>query len=114
MGSDGRDNGLRTEGAGMNGETSAPRRSARVAARGGERAGEVADGRPVPVGGSRIVTGFGDGRVVDVAAHERRSEAEGVQRAGRRREEGTRGRMTTFSGEDLNRSAGGPWQAGRR
>ena len=64
--------------------------------------------------GSRIVTGFGRERVDDVAAQESRREAEGVRRGVARRDEGTRGRMTSLGGEDLDRGAGGPWQARRR
>ena len=64
--------------------------------------------------GPRIVTGFGPERVDDVAAEERRRVAEGVRRGVARRDEGTRGRMTNFGGEDLDRGAGGPWQARRR
>ena len=63
--------------------------------------------------GSCIVSGFGAERVVDIASHERRRDAEALGRAHRRREEFTRGRMTTFNGEDLDRSAGGPWRANR-
>ncbi len=64
--------------------------------------------------GRRIVTGFGSERVEDLVADERRREAEGARRGVARREEGTRGHMTSFGGEDLDRAAGGPWQAGRR
>ena len=65
-------------------------------------------------GGPRIVTGFGSERVEDVASHEMQRESEAMARAARRRGEGSRGRMTGFDGEDLDRAAGGPWQAGRR
>ena len=65
-------------------------------------------------GGGRIVSGFGFGRVEDVAADERRRIAEGAQRGRQRSDAGVRGRMTTFSGEDLDRSAGSAWHAGRR
>ena len=64
--------------------------------------------------GGVIVSGFGSSRVVDVAADERRRVAEGAQRGDQRRNDGTRGRMTTFSGEDLDRSKGGAWHARRR
>ena len=40
--------------------------------------------------------------------------AEGARRGDARRNEGTRGRMTVFSGGDLDRGAGGAWHAGRR
>ena len=61
----------------------------------------------------RIVTGF-DRRIDDVAGDEARRSAEEAQRAAARRNAGTRGRMTGFSGEDLDRGAGGAWHAGRR
>ena len=56
------------------------------------------------------MTGFGEERVEDVAEDARRRETEGA----RRREEGTRGRMRDMRGEELDRSAGGPFQARRR
>ncbi len=62
----------------------------------------------------RIVTGFGSERVEDVAADEARRVSEGVQRAGRRREDGSRGRMVDLQGRELDRGAGGAWQARRR
>ena len=46
--------------------------------------------------------------------HEQLRENEAMARASRRNAEGSRGRMIGFSGEDLDRAAGGPWQAGRR
>ena len=64
--------------------------------------------------GGVIVSGFGSSRVEDVAADERRRVAEGAQRGDQRRNDGTRGRMTTFGGEDLDRSKGGAWHARRR
>ena len=66
------------------------------------------------VGGPRIVSGFGRERIEDVASHGRRLDRETLARAASRRAEGSRGRMTGFDGEDLDRAAGGPWQAGRR
>ena len=78
------------------------RRSGRVAARTDEQHVR-----------SRIVTGF-DRRIDDVAAYEAHRTAEEGQRAAARRNEGTRGRMTGFGGEDLDRGAGGAWHAGRR
>ena len=91
--------------AGVDAETqeAAPRRSARVAAR------TVAQHVR-----SRIVSGFAEERVEDVAADETRRIAEGARRGDARRDEGTRGRMTSFSGEDLDRGAGGVRRAGRR
>ena len=91
--------------AGVDAETqeAAPRRSARVAAR------TVAQHVR-----SRIVSGFAEERVEDVAADETRRIAEGARRGDARRDEGTRGRMTSFSGEDLDCGAGGAWRAGRR
>ena len=89
--------------AGAEAQAGAPRRSARVAARTEQQRFR-----------SRIVSGFGDGRVDDVAADEARRIAEGARRGDARRNEGTRGRMTDFSGADLDRGAGGAWHAGRR
>ena len=81
----------------------APRRSARVAARTDEQRVR-----------SRIVTGFGHERVDDLAADEARQIAEGARRGDARRNEGTRGRMTDFTGDDLDRGAGGAFRLGRR
>ena len=63
---------------------------------------------------SRIVSGFGDGRVDDVVRQQEQRELEGQVRARRRREEGTRGDMIGFSGEALDRGAGAAWRAGPR
>lgn len=115
-------------GRGATGEEAQPlRRSSRVAARAVDQPGSSAsahtrvpaavsrrDAVPVVANAARIVTGFGSERIEDVAADERRRVAEGAQRGDRRRETGTRGRMTTSGGEDLDRSAGGAWHAGRR
>ncbi len=79
-----------------------------------EAAAPAPRNRSAAAQGRRIVTGFGSERVEDLVADERRREAEGARRGVARREEGTRGRMTTFGGEDLDRAAGGPWQSGRR
>ena len=79
-----------------------------------EAAAPAPRNRSAAAQGRRIVTGFGSERVEDLVADERRREAEGARRGVARREEGTRGRMTSFGGEDLDRAAGGPWQAGRR
>ena len=65
-------------------------------------------------GGPRIVTGFGEERVDDVVADERRRIDEGARRGRRRNQEGTRGRMVGFDGQELDRSAGSAWHAGRR
>ena len=65
-------------------------------------------------GGPHIVSGFGRERIEDVASHGQRLEGEALARAASRRAEGSRGRMTGFDGGDLDRAAGGPWQAGRR
>ena len=61
----------------------------------------------------RVVSGFGTERVDDVDAERARRDADQLARA-RLRSEGERGRMTDRTGEDLDRSAGGPWSAGRR
>ena len=84
-------------------QVAAPRRSARVAARTEQQRFR-----------SRIVSGFGDERVDDVAADEANRIAAGAGRGDARRNEGTRGRMTDFTGADLDRGAGGAWHAGRR
>ena len=97
--------GVRCEGAAI-GET-----RARGRGRGRGRAGGVSSSRH---SGGRIVTGFGLARIDDVVADEQRRVNEGARRGDQRREAGTRGRMTTYSGEDLDRSAGGAWRSGRR
>ena len=100
------------------------RRSARVAARGHDRRevwaggveGSGARGAVASSGASsgRIVTGFGSERIDDVVADERRRVAEGARRGDQRREDGARGRMTSYEGEDLDRGQGGAWHVGRR
>ena len=61
---------------------------------------------------SRIVMGFGRGRVDDVVRQQEQREQEGLVRARRRVEEGTRGDMIGFSGQTLDRGTGGAWRAG--
>jgi hypothetical protein len=73
------------------------------------RSGAVRAGRR-----PRIVTGFGAERIDDVAEDERRRVVEGARRGSRQVADGSRGSLMTFGGEELDRSAGGPWQAGRR
>ena len=62
----------------------------------------------------RIVTGFGRERVDDVSAHEARISRDENQRAKQRYEGGLRGRMRDWDGNDLDRSEGGAWHAGKR
>ena len=62
----------------------------------------------------RIVTGFGEERVDDVAADEALRLEAGVRRAARRRDEGERGRVRDWDDNDLDRSTGAAWHAGRR
>jgi hypothetical protein len=97
-----RDAALPREGVSALGEVSVQEASAATLAR------QVAGVR------SRIVTGFGSERVDDVAADETRRIADGARRGDQRREDGSRGRMTDFSGTDLDRSAGGAWRIDRR
>ena len=105
------------------------RRSARIAvleesrSGGGGGGGSVGQRRPreafaMGVGaarasGARVVSGFGDERVDDVAAHEARMEAGAFVRAAWRSAEGTRGRMRGYGG-DVDCAAGGAWKAGCR
>ena len=113
----------RRRGGGTQEDPGVMRRSARLSVLQQDRAGaiggqgaedaQVAAVRGAGIGGV-IVSGFGSSRVEDVAADERRRVAEGAQRGDQRRNDGTRGRMTTFSGEDLDRSKGGAWHARRR
>ena len=63
---------------------------------------------------SRIVSGFGPGRVDDVVGEQEQREQEALRRARRRRDEGTRGAMRGLGGEALDRGAGGAWRAGPR
>ena len=76
------------------------------------RARRVSQG--ATAGAPRIVTGFGSERIDDVRAHEARREAEALERHTHRADEGDRGRMRDAEDRDLDRGAGGPWQAGRR
>ena len=68
----------------------------------------------VSVRGPRVVSGFGDERVEDVAAAETQRISEGARRGAYRRDEGLRGRMRDMADRDLDRSAGGAWGAGKR
>ena len=100
------------------------RRSARVAAQGqgradvltraGEGSGARSAGASSGPSRCRIVTGFGSERIDDVVADEQRRLVEGARRGDQRREDGARGRMTSFEGQDLDRGVGGAWHAGRR
>ena len=116
-----RGRGAQAVGAEPGGGEQPLRRSARIAAAVGDvRSGTgEGGGSRRGCGGSRagaprIVSGFGSERVENVASHEQQRENEAMARASRRSAEGSRGRMTGFGGEDLDRAAGGPWQAGRR
>ena len=62
---------------------------------------------------SRVVSGFGEERVEDVAGDEERRCREGILRAARRRESGERGRARDFQDRDLDRGCGGAWRLGR-
>ena len=61
-----------------------------------------------------IVTGFGAERSEDALGDQAQLEAEALRRAVQRRDEGTRGRVRDFRGDDLDRSAGGAWHLGKR
>ena len=62
----------------------------------------------------RIVTGFSRERVEDVVAHVARLSKEEDRRAKQRYAEGERGRMRDWDDNDLDRSGGGAWHAGKR
>ena len=81
----------------------------------GAGGGVARDAAPrAPLGGPRIVTGVGLERVENVPADERRRNSEGARRGRRRSDEGTRGMMVGFEGQQLDRSAGVAWHVGRR
>jgi len=63
---------------------------------------------------ARVVSGFGSERREDVVADRQQLEADMVERARHRREQGMRGRVRDFQGRDVDRSGGGAWHAGRR
>ena len=65
-------------------------------------------------GAPRIVTRFGDERIDDVRVHDANMEADALHRHEHRVNEGDRGRMRDADNRDLDRSAGGPWHAGRQ
>ena len=65
-------------------------------------------------GAPRIVMGFGDERIDDVRVHDANMEADALHRHEHRVNEGDRGRMRDADNRDLDRSAGGPWHAGKR
>ena len=60
------------------------------------------------------MSGFGRERVDDVVAHAARLSKEENHRAKRRYEEGERGRMRDWNDNDLDRSGGSAWHAGKR
>ncbi len=63
--------------------------------------------------GGRIVSGFGAERVEDVDAQRRARDAQMAQTAAARAEDGSRGRAVDMHGNELDRSEGAAWQAGR-
>ena len=77
---------------------------------------------PVSVGHSKaaparrqgVVSGFGAERTDDALGDQAQRDREAMSRARTRRDDGVRGRVRDFQGNDLDRSAGGAWSLGRR
>lgn len=61
----------------------------------------------------QVVSGFGGERCEDVVAPREQLDADMLQRAGKRREQGLRGRVLDLFDRDVDRCAGGAWHAGR-
>ena len=60
-----------------------------------------------------VVSGFGSERTTDALGDERRRSDEANQRARHRRDEGERGRVRDFQGNDIDRSSGGAFSLSR-
>ena len=105
---------MRRAGAGGVEAASGPGGSGQGRGNGGSDRAVGGDIRAVRLVGprSRIVMGFGRGRVDDVVRQQEQREQERLVRARRRVEEGTRGDMIGFRGQTLDRGTGGAWRAG--
>ena len=67
-----------------------------------------------PVRRQGVVSGFGAERTDDALGDQAQRDREALSRARARRDDGVRGRVRDFQGNDLDRSAGGAWSLGRR
>ena len=61
-----------------------------------------------------VVSGFGAERTDDALGDQAQRDRDAISRARTRRDDGVRGRVRDFQGNDLDRSAGGAWSLGRR
>ena len=79
--------------------------------------GEVASARHtsghVSQGRRGVVSGFGAERTTDALGDAERRDVEANSRAKQRRDQGERGRVRDFEGNDIDRSSGGAWSLGR-
>ena len=75
---------------------------------------DVAHSRSPPARRQGVVSGFGAERTDDALGDQAQRDRDAMSRARARRDDGTRGRVRDFQGNDLDRSAGGAWSFGRR
>ena len=75
---------------------------------------DVAQSRSAPARRQGVVSGFGAERTDDALGDQAQRDRDAMSRARARRDDGARGRVRDFQGNDLDRSAGGAWSLGRR
>ena len=74
----------------------------------------VGHSKAAPARRQGVVSGFGAERTDDALGDQAQRDKDAMSRARTRRDEGVRGRVRDFQGNDLDRSAGGAWSLGRR
>ena len=74
----------------------------------------VGHAKAAPARRQGVVSGFGAERTDDALGEQAQRDRDAMSRARTRRDEGVRGRVRDFQGNDLDRSAGGAWSLGRR
>ena len=74
----------------------------------------VGHSNSAPARRTGVVSGFGAERTDDALGDQARRDRDAISRARTRRDDGVRGRVRDFQGNDLDRSAGGAWSLGRR
>ena len=74
----------------------------------------VGHAKAAPARRQGVVSGFGAERTDDALGDQAQRDRDAMSRARTRRDEGVRGRVRDFQGNDLDRSAGGAWSLGRR
>ena len=74
----------------------------------------VGHAKAAPARRQGVVSGFGAERTDDALGDQAQRDRDAMSRARTRRDEGVRGRVRDFQGNDLDWSAGGAWSLGRR